>query len=273
MHGGKWTLKNLRLFLEGTRGVVQTDACFRDMEMIIYHACKAVQPVMISDKHCFEVQRCHSLCRRHCTPCGCVVGVGGVSVSVWRVCVSFVVLSRTNAGAPRAQMYGFDMMLDDTLKPWLLEVNACPSLAYSTESDRLMKHALINDTLDIVMPAFADSVMGMLEADGTPSACGGAGAVSGAGAGAGAGAASGGGGSGASGFGGSGGSGGVGAGGLGGGAVGAASTFGTGGGGGGVDEGRVRSRVGGYELLYDEAVDRDLAALDTRRPGGSRFKR
>jgi D-alanine-D-alanine ligase-like ATP-grasp enzyme len=36
-------------------------------------------------------------------------------------------------------MYGFDMMLDDTLKPWLLEVNACPSLTYTTEMDRLMK--------------------------------------------------------------------------------------------------------------------------------------
>ena len=60
-------------------------------------------------------------------------------------------------------MYGFDLMLDDTLKPWLLEVNACPSLTYTTEMDRLMKYALINDTLDIVMPGFADSVREMME--------------------------------------------------------------------------------------------------------------
>ena len=60
-------------------------------------------------------------------------------------------------------MYGFDLMLDDTLKPWLLEVNACPALTYTTEMDRLMKYALINDTLDIVMPGFADSVRGMME--------------------------------------------------------------------------------------------------------------
>ena len=56
MHGGKWTLKNLRLFLEGTRGTERTDACFRDMELLVYHTCRAVQPVMISDKHCFEVR-------------------------------------------------------------------------------------------------------------------------------------------------------------------------------------------------------------------------
>ena len=55
VHGGKWSLKNLRLYLEGTRGVEATDRCFRDMELLVYHGCKAVAPVMINDRHCFEV--------------------------------------------------------------------------------------------------------------------------------------------------------------------------------------------------------------------------
>ena len=38
------------------------------------------------------------------------------------------------------------------LKPWLVEVNASPSLSTTTHSDRVMKMALIRDVLDIVIP-------------------------------------------------------------------------------------------------------------------------
>jgi tubulin polyglutamylase TTLL1 len=48
---------------------------------------KAVQGVVINDKHCFE-------------------------------------------------MYGFDVLIDANLKPWLIEVNASPSLTTTTEVDR-----------------------------------------------------------------------------------------------------------------------------------------
>jgi Tubulin-tyrosine ligase family len=54
------------------------------------HSLKAVQNVMISDRHCFEV-------------------------------------------------YGYDVIIDDALKPWLVEVNASPSLSTTTEADRIMK--------------------------------------------------------------------------------------------------------------------------------------
>ena len=43
-------------------------------------------------------------------------------------------------------------MLDEELKPWLVEVNASPSLSATTSSDRDMKSGLIKDVLDIVIP-------------------------------------------------------------------------------------------------------------------------
>lgn len=50
------------------------------------------------------------------------------------------------------ELYGFDVIVDDALKPWLIEVNASPSLGASTRADRLMKAKVINDVLDIVAP-------------------------------------------------------------------------------------------------------------------------
>lgn len=50
------------------------------------------------------------------------------------------------------ECYGYDIIIDSKLKPWLIEVNASPSLAASTANDRIMKYNLINDTLNIVVP-------------------------------------------------------------------------------------------------------------------------
>ncbi len=50
------------------------------------------------------------------------------------------------------EIYGFDVMIDDHQKPWLIEVNACPALARENDLDSIVKEALIEDTIKIISP-------------------------------------------------------------------------------------------------------------------------
>jgi hypothetical protein len=77
--GGKWDLRQIKLHVMSRHGVAKADKLFADIQAVIMRALLAVQNIMISDKHCFE-------------------------------------------------LYGYDMLFDDTLKPWLFEVNASPSV-------------------------------------------------------------------------------------------------------------------------------------------------
>ncbi|KAL5007155.1 hypothetical protein ScPMuIL_015961 [Solemya velum] len=102
VHGGKWTIQNLRLYLESTRGKEVPSVYFARVWLTV-HSLKAVSGVVSNDRHCFEC-------------------------------------------------YGYDIIIDDNLKPWLIEVNASPSLTSTTSSDRIMKYKLINDVINIVIP-------------------------------------------------------------------------------------------------------------------------
>ena len=48
------------------------------------------------------------------------------------------------------ELYGFDILLDSTLKPWLMEVNVCPSLNSSSYLDKKIKTSLICDIMHII---------------------------------------------------------------------------------------------------------------------------
>ena len=99
--GGKWDLRQLKLHLVSRHGIATVDKMFYDIQMMIIHSLLAVQPVMMNDKHCFE-------------------------------------------------LYGYDVMFDDEFKPWLIEVNASPSLTANTKEDYKLKFDMLNDMFDII---------------------------------------------------------------------------------------------------------------------------
>ena len=44
------------------------------------------------------------------------------------------------------------MLIDEQLKPWLIEVNASPSLTCTTEDDRKLKDRVMRDALAVAVP-------------------------------------------------------------------------------------------------------------------------
>ena len=48
------------------------------------------------------------------------------------------------------ELLGFDIMIDDDLIPWLIEVNASPSLTASNDEDYSLKSSLLEDVFNVV---------------------------------------------------------------------------------------------------------------------------
>jgi len=48
------------------------------------------------------------------------------------------------------ELYGFDILIDSHLKPWLMEVNASPSLSSSSIIDKQIKTMLLCDVFNLI---------------------------------------------------------------------------------------------------------------------------
>jgi hypothetical protein len=48
------------------------------------------------------------------------------------------------------ELYGFDVIIDANLKPWVLEVNVLPSLSSSSVFDKRIKTMVVCDALTLV---------------------------------------------------------------------------------------------------------------------------
>ena len=48
------------------------------------------------------------------------------------------------------ELYGYDILFDETLAPWLIEVNASPSLTASDDEDYSLKYVMLQDALRLV---------------------------------------------------------------------------------------------------------------------------
>ncbi|CAH0556489.1 unnamed protein product [Brassicogethes aeneus] len=48
------------------------------------------------------------------------------------------------------EFFGFDVLIDNSLKPWLLEVNLSPALSNDCDADRLVKKPMLHDMFDLL---------------------------------------------------------------------------------------------------------------------------
>ncbi|XP_026485705.2 probable tubulin polyglutamylase TTLL2 [Vanessa tameamea] len=81
---------------------------------------------------------------------------GAVEWLVWqriRALVTLTLLAQA-AGTPPArncfEFYGFDVLLDDSLKPWLIEVNLSPALGADCEADVIVKQPMLHELFDLL---------------------------------------------------------------------------------------------------------------------------
>ncbi|KAG5481007.1 hypothetical protein LSCM1_06682 [Leishmania martiniquensis] len=49
-----------------------------------------------------------------------------------------------------SELYGYDVMIDDNLRPWLIETNASPSLTAETPADYHLKFNMLQDMFDVI---------------------------------------------------------------------------------------------------------------------------
>ena len=75
----------------------------------------------------------------------CFAGIQSLIVNIYKSVQKTIINSKNSF-----ELYGLDIIIDSNLKPWLLEVNACPSFTASTKEDEDLKVNLLDDCFTIV---------------------------------------------------------------------------------------------------------------------------
>lgn len=75
------------------------------------------------------------------------------------VTLTLLTIAPTVPSCPNCvELFGFDILLDVTFKPWLLEVNYSPALTLDCQADISVKKGLISDLIDLMNYTSTDSL-------------------------------------------------------------------------------------------------------------------
>lgn len=118
----KWTLKDLQEYFE-TKGLDYPLVLSKIKELIVKSLIAVETPVVSAWHNGANYARRGGL------------GAGLAAVGPNQTCF---------------ELYGFDVLVDQKLRPWLLEVNTCPSLSSSSPLDKRLKTQLVADMLTLV---------------------------------------------------------------------------------------------------------------------------
>lgn len=122
VHSSKWSLLELQEYFE-SHGLDYELMMSRIKDLLI-KALLAVEPTIVSAWHCGANFQ----------------GSGG----------SLQALRGLGPNQTCFEVYGFDVLVDEDLRPWLLEVNTQPSLSSSSPLDRRIKTRLMADVFTLV---------------------------------------------------------------------------------------------------------------------------
>ena len=88
---------------------------------------------------------------------------------MWTRIIQIVVLTLLIQAhqAPKAtncyELYGFDIIIDEQMKPWLLEVNFSPALSSDCPNDSIVKKPMLHDLIDLLGFKESDKIPGYYE--------------------------------------------------------------------------------------------------------------